>query len=134
MPFEVYHNLNKAITEAVGVQLNPETKVKDISSAVDKVKAAYDKAANYFTETAFENQRASRDKVKELRDLIWEVRRVRGKQLLGNISFQDYRELNRSITSVVGTQLRIKKTNGDVDQAMSMLKDALATAVSVATI
>lgn len=134
VPFEVYHNLNKQITKAVGVQLNPNTKVKDIDGAVAAVKDAYAQAESYFTETPFAEQRASKEKVRELKDLIWEVRSVRDKQLLGNIAFKDYHALNRQITSAVGTQLKVKKTNGDVDQAIADLKAALATAVSVASI
>lgn len=44
--FEVYNELNKAITKAVGVQLNPNSSIRDIYIAIDEVKAALAKAQN----------------------------------------------------------------------------------------
>lgn len=42
--FAVYHELNRAITSAVGVQLNPQTTVADVQSAIDSLGTAYAKA------------------------------------------------------------------------------------------
>lgn len=44
--FEVYNELNKAITKAVGVQLNPNSSIRDIYIAMDEVKLALAKAQN----------------------------------------------------------------------------------------
>lgn len=43
VPFDQYHLLNQAITKAVGIQLDPNTKVKDIDLAVKELQTALEK-------------------------------------------------------------------------------------------
>lgn len=45
-PYQVYNNLNKEITKAVGVQLNPNSKVKDVNNAVIVLQNALNTALN----------------------------------------------------------------------------------------
>lgn len=45
--FGIYHNLNRAITKAVGVQLNPSSKVSDIDSAIETLQGALNEALSH---------------------------------------------------------------------------------------
>lgn len=44
VPFKVYHKLNKNITKAVGIQLNPRSTVKNVKDAIANLKIALDEA------------------------------------------------------------------------------------------
>ncbi len=128
VPFEVYHELNKAITKAVGVQLNPETLVFEIDNAIANLKGAYQKAIDYLNSIPKEEQIAPNQLKRDLKDLIWQTRFDRDKYVLGKVPTEVYTNLNKVITKAVGLQLKVKSKTVDVEAVMDELKTTLADA------
>ncbi|MCZ0717243.1 CAMP factor family pore-forming toxin [Aerococcus sp. YH-aer221] len=132
VPFEVYNDLNKAITKAVGVQLYSETRVYEIDGAVEELQAAYQKAEDYLNNIPVEQQIAPNQLKRELSDLIWQTRFDRDENILGNVSFDVYHDLNQSLTKAVGLQLAVDAKTVDVQAVIDEIKAKLTEAKALA--
>lgn len=132
VPFEVYHNLNKAITRAVGVQLYSETRVYQIDEAVEALNAAYGEAIAYLESIPADQQIAPNALKRELKDLIWNTRFERDGSILGNVPTEVYTALNATLTKAVGLQLDLHAKTVDVQAVMEEIKSQLNEAREIA--
>ncbi|MDK6368489.1 MULTISPECIES: CAMP factor family pore-forming toxin [Aerococcus] len=132
VPFEVYHNLNKAITRAVGVQLYSETRVYQIDEAVEALNAAYGEAIAYLESIPADQQIAPNALKRELKDLIWNTRFERDGSILGNVPTEVYTALNATLTKAVGLQLDLHAKTVDVQAVMEEIKGQLNEAREIA--